>query len=90
MDLEALYPIGLKKLLRYDKEHNREYTFALKTYLEQNMSVTATIRQLYIQKSTFIYQLKRIHDITNVNFEDTQTRMLYSMIFQIMEKRGLI
>lgn len=90
MELEALYPIGLKKLLRYDQEHNREYTYALKTYLEQNMSVTATIRQLYIQKSTFIYQLKRIHEITNVNFENTQTRMLYSMIFQTMEKKGLI
>lgn len=89
MSLESLYPIGLKKLLQYDREHNREYTYALKIYLEQNMSVTATIRKLFVQKSTFIYQLKRINEITGVDFNDFQTRMLYSMIFEIMDKQDI-
>lgn len=89
MSPESLYPMGLKKLLQYDQEHHREYTYALKIYLEQNMSVTATIRKLYIQKSTFIYQLRRIHEITKIDLSDTHTRMLYAMIFQMMEAKGI-
>lgn len=88
--LESLYPIGLKRLLDYDREHGREYTQALMVYLEQNMSVTATIRELYIQKSTFIYQLKRIREISGINLEDKKVRILYLLIFQIMKEKGVI
>lgn len=88
MTIESICPIGLQKLMRYDKLHNHQYTHALKTYLEENMSVTATIKRLYIQKSTFVYQLKRIYEITGVNFENKEIRLLYLIVFQIMEREA--
>lgn len=84
--IESILPDGLQRLLAYDRLHNRQYTRSLKVYLEQNMSMTRTVRELYIQRSTFVYQLRRIHEISGLNLEEKNERIHLLLIFQIMEK----
>ena len=50
------------------------------------MSMTRTVRELYIQRSTFVYQLRRIHEISGLNLEEKNERIHLLLIFQIMEK----
>lgn len=47
--------------MEYDKKHQRSLTKALQVFLEQNMNIAKTIRILYLQRATFLYQAQRIH-----------------------------
>ncbi len=89
MPIEAICPNGLLRLIQYDYQHKREYTRSLKAYLENNMSITQTIRILYIQRSTFIYQLKRIQEISGMDLKNKETRIHLLLVFQIIEKGNI-
>lgn len=77
---EELCPEKLQTLIDYDKAHNRSYVHTLRVYLQHNMSVAKTMRSLYVQRATLLYQLKRIEEISQLNLQDYQTR-LYLMIY---------
>ena len=70
----------LQILIDYDKDHKRDYVNILKTYLQCNMSVAKAMKKLYVQRATLLYQLKRIHEISQIDLDDYQTR-LYLMIY---------
>ncbi|QXE20058.1 helix-turn-helix domain-containing protein [Clostridium ragsdalei] len=74
----------------YDKKHRREYTKTLKIYLQNNLSVTKTIRHLYMQRATFLYQLKRILEISKLDLDDPKVNLHLLIVFEIMEERKLI
>lgn len=84
--IESLCPTGLQALMKYDEKHNRQYTQSLRVYLEENMSVTAAIRRLFIQRSTFLYQLKRIYEISGLDLDDHKVRFQLLLVFQIMDE----
>lgn len=88
LPVEALCPEGLLRLIQYDYKHKREYTRSLKVYLENNMSITQTIRILYMQRSTFIYQLKRIQEISGMELKDKKTRIHLLLVFQIIDEKN--
>ncbi len=85
--IEALCPDGLLKLIQYDREHKRTYTRSLKAFLENQMSVSRTIRQLYLQRATFIYQLKRIKEISGLNLNEKSSQFQLLIVFQIMDEK---
>lgn len=85
--VEALCPAGLLRLIRYDREHKRTYTRSLKAFIENHMSVSRAIRQLYLQRATFIYQLKRIKEISGLNLNDKSSQFQLLIVFQIMDER---
>ena len=85
--IEALCPAGLLKLIRYDQKHKRAYTRSLKAYMENQMSVSRTIRQLYLQRATFIYQLKRIKEISGLNLHEKSSQFQLLIVFQIMDEK---
>ena len=85
-EMESLCPAGLLQLITYDRAHNRQYTASLKIFLEENMSITRAIRRLYMQRYTFIYQLKRIREISGLNLDEKNCRIHLLLLFQIMEE----
>ncbi len=85
--IEALCPAGLHKLIQYDQKRRRAYTRSLKAYIENQMSVSRTIRQIYLQRATFLYQLKRIKEISGLNLNDKNTQFQLLIVFQIMDEK---
>lgn len=86
--LESWYPVGLKKLMDYDKAHNRQLVQALRVYLRENMHIANTIRILYLQRATFLYQLRRIEEISELKLDDPDVRLELLIVFSIMDKLG--
>lgn len=84
--LESWYPVGLKKLMEYDKLHNRQLVQALRVYLRENMHIANTIRVLYLQRATFLYQLRRIEEISELKLDDPDVRLELLIVFSIMDK----
>lgn len=85
-DPEVLCAAGLLRLRDYDQKRGRNYCEVLKVYLENNMNVAKTIRILFLQRATFLYQLKRITEIGNLNLTDYPTRLHLLLSFQILEQ----
>lgn len=83
--LDSLCPEGLRHLIRYDQEHKRNFTNSLKVYLQQDMSIVKTIEILYLQRASFLYQLKRIKEITGLDFNDRKIRLELLIVFELMD-----
>ncbi len=62
--LEAICPQEITKLIEYDRDNNMQLIRALKTYLQNDRNIAKSIRVLHMQRATFLYQLKRITEIT--------------------------
>jgi len=86
LDAKSLCHPGLLKLLEYDREKGRNFANTLRVYLESNMSVTQTIRKVYLQRASFQYQLQKILEITDANLEDFDTRLHILLSFRLLDQ----
>lgn len=82
---ETFYPKGLKALIEFDERKDAGLVNLLKTYLDQNMNVTETTRVTFMHRSTCLYKLKRIQQISNLNLSHPDVRLELQIAFKIME-----
>ena len=83
-----LCPQGLLALIEYDQEKGRDYTYALKVFLECDMRIAPTIRRLYRQRQTFMYQLERIKAISGLDLDDPETKFHLLLQLSLDESWG--
>lgn len=81
---EVLIPDGLKMLMDYDRKKKHNYTETLKLYLEHDRNIADTIRAAYMHRSTFLYQIKRIQEILQMDLEDPKVRLILQLAFEIL------
>ena len=68
----------LKLLLEYDKEKGTEYAKTLHTYIQCRFNASESAKALHIQRSTLIYRMERIREISGLNLEsEDEIRYLY-------------
>lgn len=68
--LRQYIPESLQKLLRYKRPQRDDLLLTLQTYLDRNMNLTNTAQDLYIHYRTAIYRIKKIKDITGIDFDN--------------------
>lgn len=81
----SLLPNGLKLLIQHDRDNLTNYVQTLRTYLECCCSPTQATKQLFIHRSTFLYRLDKISEIANIDFNDSEQRLLYLISFKILD-----
>lgn len=69
----------LKDLFRYDEKNETELVPTLRCYLENNLNISQTYEKLYIARTTCIYRINRIREITHFHF-DNPNEVLYLRI----------
>lgn len=82
--IDSLIPSGLRRLMEYDKKHNRQCTKTLEVYLEEDRHIANAIKKLYMQRATFLYQLKRILEISELDLENSDIRLELNIVFKLM------
>ena len=65
---------AIRQLEAYDREHEAELERTLQVFLQENCSHTAAARELFIHRSTLLYRLDRIGEITGVDLRDPEER----------------
>ena len=65
---------AIRQLEAYDREHEAELEHTLQVFLQENCSHTAAARELFIHRSTLLYRLDRIGEITGVDLRDPEER----------------
>jgi hypothetical protein len=88
MSADMLYPRGLFRLLDHDRDKSTSYVKTLRAYVECDCSPAKAMKQLYIQRSTFLYRLERINEIVDVDFSEPKTRLHYLIAFQLMDRNA--
>ncbi len=72
---------SMQKLIRYDNQYHTELVRTLRCYLDCNLNATRTQDLMNIARTTCIYRINRIREITGFDFEDSQTVLYLKMAF---------
>ncbi len=87
IESESLIPEGLKELRKYDVRKHTDFTGLLRIYLENERSITKTIKQAYLHRNTFLYQIEKIKSILNMDLDDPKVRLVLLMAYEIDTNR---
>lgn len=71
-DISARYLLHpkIQILQKYDVLNDTAYVETLRTYIDHRLNAVETAKKLYIHRATMMYRLKRIKELTNIDFED--------------------
>ena len=85
-ELGQLYSPIYYTLERYDRENGSSYLETLRVYLECNMNAVQAAKSLFIQRSTMIYRLKRIREITDNDLTNRDDILHLNLTFSIIDR----
>ncbi len=71
-DLEEFVERWIGPLVAYDAEHGTQLTETLRVLLETR-SLRATAETLFVHKSTLKYRIKRINELLEADYQDSET-----------------
>ena len=74
-DADMVCSKAVRRLKAFDSENNTNYLETLRRYLENGMQQTLTANELFIHRSTLIYRIKKIEELTGVDLNDPDTRL---------------
>ncbi|MBM3270415.1 MAG: helix-turn-helix domain-containing protein [Candidatus Sericytochromatia bacterium] len=82
---------ALERLLEYDQQADKELVKTLAAFLECNGNLTETSERLFIHRNTLKYRLERIRDITQIDLDDSENRLMLHLglkMHQILVVQG--
>jgi DNA-binding PucR family transcriptional regulator len=85
LPLEMLYSKGMRNLLEYDRRKNTSYAKTLDAWLRNEMSLTQTANEVFIQRSSLVKRLDKIRRLTGDDLSDPDTRLYYRICFRLMK-----
>lgn len=77
LPLEYVCPLPLIRLMSYDRKNEADLTGTLESYLETGCNVSKCSDKIFIHRTTLTYRIKRIAEITGVDLDDADIRLLY-------------
>jgi len=72
------------KLQAYDRTHNTNYYETLKAYIDFQLNAIKTAKALYIHHATMVYRLKRIQEISQIDFSSNLKLIQIALSFRIL------
>ena len=72
---DAMYPKGLKRLEKYDVCNNTDFSRSLKYFLKNDNNITRAANELCIHRTTLIYRIERIQEITGLDLNDYEIQL---------------
>ena len=77
---------ALSVLEAYDKRKNMQLTRTLSAYLDCRRSIEETSKYMNIHKSTLKYRIKRIEELTDIDFDDPAEMRYLALSIWLKEK----
>lgn len=76
----------LRLLQDHDREKGSQYFETLRVYLQQERDIPRTAEKLIIHRTTLLYRLKKIRDMTELDMDDPNQRLYLLLSLWVMEK----
>lgn len=74
----------LQELYVHDKKSGTDLVKTLCCYLNNNLNLTDTSRELYIARTTCLYRIKRISEIAHIDFDDPDTVLYLRLVLSLL------
>lgn len=87
LDPETVCSSSVRRLQILDREKGTDYIKTLKCYFDNNCQQTATASALFVHRSTLNYRLEKIQEISGMNLNDTDTRLLMQISIRLLEEQ---
>ena len=85
MPLNRLVAPELARLMAFDAQRDTRYFETLRTYLLQERDIPRTAKALIIHRTTLLYRLKKIQEITGLDLDDPWRRLYLMLSLRILE-----
>ena len=82
-------PEGLQKLYNYKKPQRDDLLITLKTYLDRNLNLSKTAKDLFVHYKTASYRIEKIAKITGVDFDNANEVLAFRIglvVYKMIEK----
>ncbi|MCK2242739.1 MULTISPECIES: CdaR family transcriptional regulator [unclassified Crossiella] len=79
----VLGPVAV--LLAHDAEHGTEFVLTLGAYLDSFGDVSAAARRIHVHPNTFRYRIRRLAEISGLDFGDSRARLGAHLQLQLRE-----
>jgi len=76
----------LRLLRDYDREKGSQYFETLRVYLQQERDIPKTSEKLIIHRTTLLYRLKKIRELTELDMDDPNQRLYLMLSLWLLEK----
>lgn len=83
--IDILLSNGVYQLIEHDLVSETNYVNTLRTYLNNNMNVTKTAKDLYIHRSTFMERLQRIKRFLLIDIDEPDQRLRLLISLKVIE-----
>lgn len=84
-NISSYYHPSIDTLKAYDEKHNSMLLGTMHNYINNQRNQNETAKQMYIHRSTLIYRLNKIEQITNIDFNDINTVFHLELSFKLLE-----
>ncbi|MDR1042688.1 MAG: helix-turn-helix domain-containing protein [Clostridiales Family XIII bacterium] len=76
----------LLRLKAYDAEHQTEFYHTLSVFLKNDLHAVRAAKELFVARSTFIYRIERIQDITGLDFAKPVDKWYLLLSLELIEQ----
>jgi len=73
-------------LNNYDRENGGELLRTLRTYIDTGMNAVQTAKELFLHRSTMMYRLERIKELTKLDFKDPDRLLWIAISLRLIEQ----
>ena len=75
----------VQQLEDYDCHNKTQLSATLCCFLKNNCNYVSTAKQLYIHRSTLLYRIERIQELTSVDLDSYETRLHLQITYLLKE-----
>ena len=83
-ELKSFYQESVGGLEEYDREHGGELVQTLEEMLKYP-TITETAQVLHVHRNTLLYRIQRIQEITNMNLDDGDNRLIFHLALKMRD-----
>lgn len=73
-------------LLDHDQKKGTQYFLTLRTFLRNERDIPRTSKAMIIHRTTLVYRLKRIRDLTGIDLDDPDQRLYLQLSLKLLER----
>ena len=82
-DLERFHEATLSTLLEHDERRQGEYIRTLNGFFQANGNLARAAKELDVHRNTLVYRLERINNLTNLDLDDAENRLILHLALKI-------
>lgn len=72
---------AFQPLVEYDRAHQSDLLHTLDVFLKCSGNQSKTAQELFLHRSSLLYRLRRIEELTEFDLRDNEQRVLLQMCF---------